>query len=375
MNKDAGGQERAKIEFDEAAQHVRLGSYEQALAAFQRSHKMHPNPDALFNIAMCYKALSRYGAAYLAFEQYLDSALTQDHDIRYRVSAEQAIDELRQRVSQIRVSPSIQQTAVRVDGDVVEILSHSGTIVVDPGVHEIAIEAEGFVPFTTKIDCPEGTVLELATQMIPVEATVQVSCHDDSATVIVDDVEIGGCESQTTIQPGSHRIRVESSDKEPFQTLVDAQAGQQLRLTAVLENRQDTEIQKDVGSLTRDKVDATSRYSKARRLAGILALSLGAAGSALGLTFQIVGYQEVQSTEQKKEEYRKTADSRTYEEIEHARKETIPALRNGMIAGYATGLALVTTGIVLLVIEAKSKSRNKIAQRFDFLANGFSVRF
>ena len=364
-------QDFAKIAFDEAAQHVLNGEYEQALEAFQRSQKLRSNPDALFNIAMCYKALSRYRDAYHGFQKYLKISLATGHSSRYRARAEHAMDELLRHVSQIHISENVPIDRIRIDDEVIHELPHSRTIVVDAGNHTIGIEAAGFQPFKSEINCPAGMLVDLAVNMVPEKATLIVQCEDDNATVFVDDEKTGRCDSQISLSPGARAIRVEAGDKQPFSSSVDVQAGQTIRMTAALEDRQ---AGLDSNNLQlADKVYRETRLAKIRRITGVVALSAGAAGLATGVVLTFAANSEYQETEK----WRPEAQAGNLEALSKFNKadQNFVSYRNGMVAAIATGAALAATGAALLIIDVIKKKNTQKSSRFSAVASGFRVKF
>jgi hypothetical protein len=66
-----GKRAEAKMEFEKAQLHYRLGRFEEALKAYTRAYELFNAPALLFNIGQCHKNLQNYERALFFFEGYL----------------------------------------------------------------------------------------------------------------------------------------------------------------------------------------------------------------------------------------------------------------------------------------------------------------
>lgn len=66
-----GKRAEAKVEFEKAQLHYRLGRFEEALQAYSRAYELFNAPALLFNIGQCHKNLQNHERAIFFFEGYL----------------------------------------------------------------------------------------------------------------------------------------------------------------------------------------------------------------------------------------------------------------------------------------------------------------
>jgi tetratricopeptide (TPR) repeat protein len=63
--------DQAKVEYDTGRREFELAHYDWALQSFERSYRLAPIPDLLYNIGRCQEELGQRAAAALSYRQYL----------------------------------------------------------------------------------------------------------------------------------------------------------------------------------------------------------------------------------------------------------------------------------------------------------------
>ena len=125
-------------------------NWEVALVEFQRSLDLYPTRSALFNLAMCEKALHRYRAALGHFELWQERyAGVAPEDERELVA--RTIEELRQFVGFLVVSSDPPGASVRVDGEEVGTTPFSAPASLDAERHVVEVALDGHRPLRQEI--------------------------------------------------------------------------------------------------------------------------------------------------------------------------------------------------------------------------------
>jgi hypothetical protein len=141
---DPAAREEARTLFERGTRLMENENWEMALVELRRSFERYPTRSALFNLAMCEKALHQYRAALAHFDdwqaRYGSSAPEAEQEA---VSAAQT--ELREYVGFLLVQSEPSGATVRVDGEVVGTTPFDRPLVVDIGRHQVDLAAEGYV--------------------------------------------------------------------------------------------------------------------------------------------------------------------------------------------------------------------------------------
>jgi hypothetical protein len=96
-----GKRAEAKVEFEKAQLHYRLGRFEDALQAYSRAYELFNAPALLFNIGQCHKNLQNHERAIFFFEGYL----REETDPEKRALAEELIAVSRGQLARQRIEP------------------------------------------------------------------------------------------------------------------------------------------------------------------------------------------------------------------------------------------------------------------------------
>jgi hypothetical protein len=135
----------AQTLFERGTRLMQNENWEMALVEFQRSLELYPTRSALFDLAMCEKALHRYRASLAHFDEWAeryDAAATEEE--RRTVAA--AREELRQYVGMLLIRTVPDGATVRVDDEEVGTTPLAEPLAVDIGRHRVEAALDGFEP-------------------------------------------------------------------------------------------------------------------------------------------------------------------------------------------------------------------------------------
>lgn len=144
----------ARFHDELARRHYAAGRYEDAAREFMVEQRLAPNPNIVFNIALCFQQLRRHADAYMYFAEYLAS---DDEDPTRRQTSERALIQLRPRVALVDVRSTPPGLDVYVDRR--ELGQYGVTprvLALSAGEHTIWIEGDGYRRAETTVDVELG---------------------------------------------------------------------------------------------------------------------------------------------------------------------------------------------------------------------------
>lgn len=149
--------DRARDEFQQGYHALVADQYGQALAHFEASYRLQPNPEMLFNIGMACRSLGRYLDALDAWGRYLSTASSTADPTRLALVRANSAEAERQ-VAHVTVTASQPGASILIDGR-----TQTGLEVrVDPGAHVVQCELAGQSPQRREIRATPGEHIELA---------------------------------------------------------------------------------------------------------------------------------------------------------------------------------------------------------------------
>jgi len=157
-------EEVAKSAFHEGMKLFSQDKYAEALERFEFSYLTYPNPNVLFNIAMCQKALYRFADSIETFRRFLTKGGEKIPE-KHKKAVEVALQDLDVLVARVRLEEVPPDAEVEVNGEAVGTTSQDDPLVLDPGQYEIIIRKPGYEPLYLKIDAAAGAELTIATPM------------------------------------------------------------------------------------------------------------------------------------------------------------------------------------------------------------------
>jgi PEGA domain len=138
--------------------------YEEALGKFEAAYAVVPSPKILFNVGLANEGLARPVRALRAFNEYLAGA-TSDTAQR-RKEATDHIVVLKTKVALVMIQADVDGAHVSIDGEDSGTTPLSNAIAVEPGNHQIVVQASTGKPWTKAVKALAGSTLRL-------EATVK----------------------------------------------------------------------------------------------------------------------------------------------------------------------------------------------------------
>jgi tetratricopeptide (TPR) repeat protein len=255
--------------------------YPAALSAFEESYQRHPNPDVLFNIAMCQKAMYRYTDALETFERFLDTTDLEEDDLLYlEVEAERA--DLMTKVGQLEIVSSQKGAALRLDGQVV------GETPVDPipvtvGEHTVELEKEGFALYRREVTLTAGATLQIQVTLEPEQGTVEIRCPI-SAQLVLNGQQEEPCPFIGKLPVGSHQLVLTVPGATPVERTFVLNAQERVLLDLSFANA-GMQLDSNGNAVPSKKTS----FHPAMLSAGVVAATLGVGAGALGGFFVVQG--------------------------------------------------------------------------------------
>jgi len=133
--------EAARQKLREGSRQLREGEYAEALQSFQEGYRIVPSPKIFFNFALAYQGLARYADALEAFEHFVDQAT--DAAPENLAQAREQIRELKNKVGFLTVTCPQAGADIVVDGHPRAKVPQRSPLAVDPGRHQLVVEAGG----------------------------------------------------------------------------------------------------------------------------------------------------------------------------------------------------------------------------------------
>lgn len=210
--------------------------YADALAAYERSYTLDPDPRVLFNQGRALAALARYPEALSALETFAREA---PDKVKGQVpELDVLIADLKKRVTRLRIRSSVTGARVLLRNRQIGVTPLKGATVVNAGAATLDIVASGYRPYKKKLDLPGGGDLTHDAELMPIDvrATLRIESPITGARVVVDGRTVGTVPAETQVAPGSHAIVVTHPDYENAETSAVVRAGEVKRLSIALDS-------------------------------------------------------------------------------------------------------------------------------------------
>ena len=135
--------DEARERFQRGVELYKEGSFDAALAEFNRAYSLAPNYRVLFNIAQVQTERHDYAGALNDFEKYLQQGGAEISAER-REQVNKEIDALKARVARVTVSSDVDGAELLVDGVSAGTLPLSDPVVVSAGVRQFQVRKAGY---------------------------------------------------------------------------------------------------------------------------------------------------------------------------------------------------------------------------------------
>jgi len=198
---------------DAARSHFKTGiklyqdqNYAGALAEFEAAYALKPGPGSLQNVALCQKALFRYGEAADSLERLLTRHGTELSGAE-RTAAEHAKAELEALVGVVRVEVSPPTAVVTLDGRPFAV-EPSGTIArLNVGEHLFAASAPGYTRVTRTLDVASGQAeAKVLLELIAIAGFLDITAADPKHAIAIDGTPVAFGRFHGPVTPGDEHV-------------------------------------------------------------------------------------------------------------------------------------------------------------------------
>ncbi len=237
---------------DLARRHFRNGvklyqdtNYAGALAEFEAAYELKPGPSSLQNMALCQKALFRYGEAADTLRLLLERhAAELSADEQKAMHA--AIDELDGLVGSLVIRVQPPHARVALDGQPIGPEQQGKRLRANVGEHTVVAEAPGYARVSRTLRVASGqqdVPLELSLE--PTAGFLEVVADDPQAVIAVDRRALArGNTGAVPVTPGEdHFIQVYREGYDTFEKVVQVTVGKTLLVRASLGPPHDDEAE------------------------------------------------------------------------------------------------------------------------------------
>ncbi len=157
----------------EAKRHFKAGvalfkaeKFDGAAVEFEESGKLYKTKGALFNLANCYKALSRYAEA-LATLKLLEGEFKGTLNEEMLGAVKQVKDEINSITGKLGVKVNRDGAEIYVDDELVGRSPLPRPLLLGPGYHVLRVELKGMEPYSRKVKLVSGANLKLEVNFKP----------------------------------------------------------------------------------------------------------------------------------------------------------------------------------------------------------------
>jgi hypothetical protein len=135
-------QQAADRHFKNGVARFKEGKFTEALAEFERANEISPHPLVLYNIAGCYRELSRYGEAVRYYNKFLSEGVGKVPPGRL-ADAQAELERIYALVARVLVKVDPPGASVFLDGAELGPVSPDAPLILAPGEHKLVARAPG----------------------------------------------------------------------------------------------------------------------------------------------------------------------------------------------------------------------------------------
>ncbi|HWP05836.1 MAG TPA: hypothetical protein VNN72_08850 [Polyangiaceae bacterium] len=198
---------------DAARAHFKTGiklyqdqNYAGALAEFEAAYALKPGPGSLQNVALCQKALFRYGEAADSLDRLLTrhgAELSPDE----RTAAETAKAELEALVGVVRVQVSPPTAAVTLDGRPFAVDPSGTTARLNVGEHLFAASAPGYTRITRTLTVASGQAqVNVLLELVATSGFLDITAADAKQGIAIDGTPVAYGRFHGPVTPGDEHL-------------------------------------------------------------------------------------------------------------------------------------------------------------------------
>lgn len=225
----------ARIHFQTGVAFIQRGKIKEALERFLMANRLAPNPNIVFNIALCLDRLNRRDEAFVYYRELLQQKdLATDDRSRARLALAKILPYIA-RLSVVTEPPGV---TIYVDRKALGAFGESPRVLaVKPGRRQVLVEKQGYEPASTWVSTANGRQVEARLTLKQIVGTLRVSTSVPGAEIRVDDqtrAAVGRTPHSLTMAPGAHTVFLRAQGYWPTQLRVVIKANETRRLSLVL---------------------------------------------------------------------------------------------------------------------------------------------
>lgn len=156
----------ARVHFDRGVELYREGSYDAALAEFERTNELAPTYKIIYNLAQVQAERHEYAASLKLLREYLRRGGS-DINADRREAVQNDINKLKQRVAELSVVADVDGAELFVNDVAVAHLPLSEPVLVNIGSSRVRLEKTGFVTARQTITVAGGDRKSIALKLVP----------------------------------------------------------------------------------------------------------------------------------------------------------------------------------------------------------------
>lgn len=221
----------ARTHFQNGLKLFQDGNFPGAIAEFEAAYRLKPGPASLKNIALCQKALFRYGEAVETLNRVL-SVHAKELSADDKTQIDAAIAELTALVGSIEIKITPADARVFVDGRYVDPKERAAGVQLNTGEHTITADAAGYAKLTKNIRVAGGqknVLVELG--LTPIAGFVHIKTQDPQAAIAIDQKPLSFGEWNGAVNPGTHYFQVYKKGFEQYQKRFVVEVGKSQEIT------------------------------------------------------------------------------------------------------------------------------------------------
>ncbi|MBN1774705.1 MAG: PEGA domain-containing protein [Deltaproteobacteria bacterium] len=210
-------------------------NWDGAYLEFERSIELFPTRSALFNLAMCQKALFHYVESLRSFQRFLEVYRDQADQAQLQSVAE-VIRELNALLTDMVIEVNVAGAEIYLDGDLVGTAPLAEAVQVGAGTHTVEARLDGYISAqqTLPVVLGERPTVALALQEVARVGRLRVEANVPGAEVWVDGEHAGTAPYSGTLPEGEHELRVSAEGYEEQVQTVAVATGDERIVTVAL---------------------------------------------------------------------------------------------------------------------------------------------
>ena len=250
----------ARARYVEGVELVKHAQWSEALAAFEASAKLYPNPATTLSTGACERALGRYVQARATLARALAESAAAGNVLPESsvTEAKGFVAEIDRILAHVAVTVDPPEAAIAIDGRPLAVQPAQGAprpltaagvlppgpgvpppaaafdLVLDPGVHVITLSRKGFTDAVVNRTFAPGSTSNLDLKLDLLPATLKITSTQSGALVHVGDSDVGPAPVDVLRPAGAYHVEVKKEGFLPYGTQVTVQPGEEVKLNANL---------------------------------------------------------------------------------------------------------------------------------------------